>query len=56
MTIGLGKIVEGPWDAGLENSLTDENLVGSSVGAWKLRMWWAMQKMEAWLLKFQREV
>ena len=47
---GFGWIVEGIGNSGLEKPLSFESSVRHSVGAWEIK------KMEARLVKFQREI
>ena len=42
-------------DFGLEKPLSVKRFVGCFVGAWKIRTLRAVQRMEAWLVEFQRE-
>jgi hypothetical protein len=53
---GFGWIVEGIGNSGLEKPLSFESSMGYSVGAWKMEMLRAVKKMEARLVKFQREI
>ena len=46
--------MEGLWKFGVEDPLSNRELSGK-LRAWKIVMK-AMQKMEAWLVKFQGEV
>jgi hypothetical protein len=46
--------VEGLLNFGPEDPFTGKNFVKCCVGAWKI-MLKTVQKMEAWLVKFQRE-
>jgi hypothetical protein len=48
--------VDGLWNLGLEKPLSVESLVDCSIGALETRMLRAVHKMEAWFVKFQREV
>lgn len=40
---------------GLQKSLSVESSVNRSVGAWEIRVLRAVQRMETWLVMFQRE-
>jgi hypothetical protein len=54
--VAFGRIVDGLWNLGLEKPLSVESLVDCSIGALETRMLRAVHKMEAWFVKFQREV
>lgn len=43
------------WNSGLGKSLSVESSVNRSVGAWEIRVLRAVQRMETWLVMFQRE-
>jgi hypothetical protein len=46
--------VEGLWNFGLEDSFRIKSSIRCCVGTWKI-MFQTVQKMEAWIMKFQRE-
>jgi hypothetical protein len=53
-TNGRLRTVDGLWNVGLEYPFIVKSFVRCFVGAWKI-MWRTAQKMEACLVKFQRE-
>ena len=52
----VGSIGKRPWNSGLQESLNIKTSVGYSVRAWKIRLLRAVQRTEACLVKFQKEV
>ena len=52
----FGRIVDELSNFEQGKSLSVQYLESCSIGVWKIRILRATQKMEAWLVKFQKEI